>query len=249
MTIWAIADLHLSFGTPGKEMDIFGEGWVNHAARVKENWENLVKEDDLVLIPGDISWGLSLDDALPDLEWIDHLPGTKVLLKGNHDYWWKGFKKTSEAMPTSLHLIQNNSFDWKEITIGGSRMWDLKGLNFDPFIDEIDYPDVQPSTQQELNDEKNEKIFQRELVRLELSLKTLNPKAKTRIAMVHYPPVGPEMDSSSVSDILEKYHIDICVFGHIHSARKNSLPYGTKRGVRYVFVPCDYLNCSPAKIL
>lgn len=248
MTIWAIADLHLSFGTPGKEMDVFGEAWINHPKRLKENWEAKISEDDLVLIPGDISWALNLEGALFDLEWIDRLPGTKVLLKGNHDYWWKGYSKTSAVMPPTIHLVYNNVYDWGSYTIGGARMWEVPGLNFDPYVVEFEYPDVPSSTQQEIDEEGNRRIFQRELGRLELSLKKLNPKAKIRIAMVHYPPLGPDLEPTPVTEVLEKYRIDVCLFGHIHSVIPGSLPYGTARGVRYVFAPCDYLNCDPVLV-
>src|SRR5690349_8684871 len=107
MTIWALADLHLSFGVPDKEMDFFGDQWIGWTKKVESQWRDLVSPDDLVLIAGDISWATSLEDAIPDLKWIDQLPGTKVILRGNHDFWWTSLKKITEVMPKSIHIIQN----------------------------------------------------------------------------------------------------------------------------------------------
>lgn len=247
-SIWAIADLHLSFGTPNKEMSVFGPAWERHTERVSDAWHAHIKPNDLVLIAGDISWAKSLQDALIDLEWIHALPGTKVLIRGNHDYWWQSIKAVKAVLPPSLIIIQNNSFLWNGVAIGGSRMWDTPGLHFDESIFVQTKPSSPLSMHPEPVDEEAEKVFARELLRLEMSLKTLDPSAKFRIAMLHYPPVGATLNPSPTSALLEKYHVDLCLFGHLHSVVAGALPFGTARGVRYVLTACDYLNCEPIEV-
>src|SRR4029077_7669031 len=135
MAVWAIADLHLSFGVPNKQMDVFGSHWKGYTEKIEEHWRSCITPDDLVLIPGDISWALHLEEVIPDLDWIDHLPGTKVLIKGNHDYWWSSLSKLKSILPPSCHLIQNNSWTWQDISIAGTRLWDIPGLNFNGIVD------------------------------------------------------------------------------------------------------------------
>lgn len=250
MSVWVIADLHLSFGVPDKSMDVFGPAWVNHAERVARHWKESIDDQDLVLIPGDISWGLSPEQAKPDLEWIHALPGTKVLLRGNHDYWWTSFSKVQKILPPSMHLIQNNAFLWNDIVIGGARLWDTDEYNFDAQIPYLENERARPSPPEAPED--RERIFIRELGRLETSLKALDAKAnkgQTRIVMTHYPPIGPDMLPSRVSALLEAYRIDICVFGHLHNVTPGSLVFGTKGGVRYYLTACDALECQPIRIL
>ena len=249
MSIWAIADLHLSFGVANKEMDVFGERWKNYTDKIEHHWRSSIKEEDLVLIPGDISWALHAEDARLDLEWIDRLPGTKVLLKGNHDLWWHSLSKLKAILPPSCHLIQNNSFNWKEITIGGTRLWDVPGLNFNSVIDfQInDRAKKSKVTENDLQDSL--KIYQRELGRLEMSLKSMHPKAKKRIVMTHYPPIGLSLEESDVSRMLEKYQVNICVFGHLHNVKPGLELFGQRHGVTYLLTACDYLDdFKPLKI-
>jgi len=248
MTIWALADLHLSFGVPGKEMDVFGKQWNNHPEKIKHNWLSLISNDDLVLLPGDISWAMHPEDALPDLEWIHNLPGTKVMLRGNHDYWWSSLQKLEKTLPPSIHLIQNNAFRWKDIAIGGARMWDTPEYSFGPFIDYKENPRANALTAVE-DPKEAEKIFLRELGRLELSLKALPRDATTRIIMTHYPPIGADLKPSRISALLEKYEVKACVFGHLHNVKANALPFGIKNGVNYLFTACDYVNFCPIKVL
>lgn len=236
MAIWAIADLHLSFGTPNKSMDIFGDNWKNHAQRVETHWRATVANDDLVLIPGDISWAKLLTEAAVDLKWIDSLPGTKLLMRGNHDYWWGSMASLKKLLPPSVHAIHNTAFEWKGVAIGGTRLWDSPEYSFG-FKESEAEPEVD-----------DEKIFVRELHRLEMSLQALSPTASTRIGMTHYPPIGPELKPSRASVLLEKYRINICVFGHLHNIPPGQLPFGTRNGVKYLLTSCDYLQCAPLKI-
>ncbi|HEY5259690.1 MAG TPA: metallophosphoesterase, partial [Rhabdochlamydiaceae bacterium] len=184
MTIWAISDPHLFFSTPDKNMNIFGPAWEGYTDRMEQHWKALIKNEDLVLIPGDISWAMHLEDALTDLRWIDSLPGTKVILRGNHDYWWSSNQKMAKVMPPTIHFIHNNAFLWKDVAIGGSRLWDSRSeYTFDEYVH------FQANPKEKKKDENidSEKIFLRELDRLKLSLSQMSASAKVRIALTHYP--------------------------------------------------------------
>jgi len=251
MSVWALSDPHLSFGVPDKNMGAFGPDWEGYAEKMALNWNKNISQEDLVLIPGDISWAMSLDEALIDLKWIDALPGTKVILKGNHDYWWGSASKLSKTMPPSIHFIQNNAFNWNDITVGGARLWDSPEYSFEKLINFRENPKAKPKAPKDFEKEKqdSEKVFVRELERLKLSLSQLNPKARLRIALTHYPPIGADLKSSRASEILESYHINICIFGHLHSLKKGISPFGEARGVRYLLTSADYLDFMPLKVL
>ena len=247
MTIWALADLHLAFRTPSKDMSVFGPSWKDYAEKIESNWRAYIGQDDLVLLPGDISWASSLESAKMDLDWIHKLPGTKVLIKGNHDYWWASNAKMQQALPSSIHFIHNNSFTWQDVTIGGSRLWDSQEYSFCNFIHFQENPKAQkdphiPSS------EENERIFLRELDRLKTSLLHLDPKASFRIALTHYPPIGAELLPSRASQLLQQFHVDVCLFGHLHSVRENALPFGSLQGTKYVLTSADYLDFIPYKV-
>lgn len=248
MSIWGIADLHLAFGAPEKKMDVFGGRWIDYTDKINTHWHEAVKPDDLVLVPGDISWALHTEDALPDLEWIDKLPGTKVILRGNHDYWWNSLKKIEKILPPSIHLLQNNSFKWKNVSIAGARLWDTPEYSFQNLIEYIENPRAKQLTDIDHNKDEAEKIFLRELGRLELSLKSLPNDLSVRIAMTHYPPIGNDLQPSRVSKLLEKYKISQCVFGHLHNV-KDRPTFGTSNGIRYILTSADYLDFKPALIL
>jgi uncharacterized protein len=248
MAVWAISDLHLSFGVADKKMDVFGSQWENHPEKIYGQWLQHIDWDDLVLLPGDISWAMRPEEAKEDLDWIHALPGTKVIIRGNHDYWWSSLKKIESILPPSIHLIQNNIFCWNHIGIAGSRMWDTPEYSFGNFIHYLDNPRENTLTKVE-NPKEMEKIFERELVRLECSLKQLPKDASVRIAMTHYPPIGADLNPSRVSSLLEKYGVSFCVFGHLHNIPANALPFGIKNGVRYILTSCDYLDFTPIKLL
>jgi predicted phosphohydrolase len=154
------------------------------------------------------------------------------------------------ALPPSIHFIQNDVFNWKDLTIGGARLWDTEEYSFGPYITFQENPRERKKTPEEYEQQKEQdrKIFERELQRLELSLKLLDPAAKTRIALTHYPPIGADLAPSRASQILEQYKIDICVFGHLHNISHRPL-FGAARGIRYLFTSCDYLNFSPLRVL
>lgn len=245
MSIWAISDLHLSFGVPNKGMDIFGEHWKDWTDKIATQWKSHISPEDLVLIPGDISWAKQLQEAQIDLNWIDSLPGTKVLIRGNHDYWWHSLAQIKKILPSSCHLIQNSSFLWNNVAIAGARLWDVPGLDFQPYTASSD-----ALTDCDKTDPMDKKIYERELQRLELSLKSIPHQATVRIVMTHYPPIGVHLEETEVSKLLEKYHVNMCVFGHLHNMRKEIPLFGKKNDITYYLTSCDYLpHFCPLKIL
>lgn len=250
MSIWALSDLHLSFSVPEKGMEMFGPLWEGYIAKIETNWKQSIQKNDLVLIPGDICWATKLEEAAIDLAWIDALPGTKVMIKGNHDYWWSSRKKVVDMLPPSIHIIQNDAFLWNGVAIGGSRLWDTPEYNFDPFIHFQYNPKARIPSEEERKKGllEREKLFVRELDRLRLSLSGLDPKANRRIALTHYPPIGADLLPSRASHILEEFKIDTCLFGHLHNVKKERPLFGEARGVSYLLTSCDYLDFKPIKI-
>lgn len=250
MAVWGLADLHLAISVPEKDMAAFGPVWKGYAERIEENWKKNVRNEDLVLIAGDISWASKLEEAIIDLQWIDKLPGTKLIIKGNHDYWWGSASKLKAVLPASIHFIQHDVFNWNGITIGGARLWDTPEYNFHTFIHFQENPRAQKKSREEIAQQKelDEKIFERELLRLEMSLKQLDPKAKVRIAMTHYPPIGSDLKPTRASKILEDHKIQYCLFGHLHNLKKDIPLFGEVRGVRYILTACDYLDFAPLRI-
>ncbi|MEL7431582.1 MAG: metallophosphoesterase [Chlamydiota bacterium] len=242
MKFWALADLHLNFGVPEKSMEVFGSGWKDYTKKISLHWKQLVLPEDVVLIPGDISWALKTSQAKKDLEWIDALPGKKILLKGNHDHWWTSKSKVEKDLPPSLTLIQNNSFVIEDVAIAGARLWDTEEYSFDPYITFLKNTREKPKT---VDKEHDKLLFTKELGRLEMSLLSIPPGVSTKIAMTHYPPIGPNLEPSKASKLLEQFHVNYCAFGHLHNVQKNKLPFGKKNGVTYLFTAADYCDFCP----
>ncbi len=250
MKVFAISDPHLSLATPGKKMDVFGPEWAGHPHVMAERWRGLVHEDDIVLVAGDISWAMRLDGALPDLEFLASLPGRKVLIRGNHDYWWASRSKVRAALPDGMYAVQNDAVLIDGVAVAGARLWD------DP---EIEYGELRlrrPGFESGIETappkphKENEKIFLRELNRLELSLGALASDAGLKIVMVHYPPLGPDLGSSRAARIIEAAGVSHCVFGHLHAllpAEENPL-FGFQNGVAYRLTSCDYVDFTPVEI-
>lgn len=226
MQIYAIADLHLSL-TSEKPMDVFGEAWRGHVEKLERNWRERVQEDDLVLIPGDISWAMQLSAALPDLLFIGNLPGKKILLKGNHDYWWSAIGRVRSALPVNMRALQNDSFVDNGVGICGSRGWLCPGnSNFTS---------------------DDEKIYHRELDRLSLSLRSL-PESETKIAMLHFPPFSDKERASGFTELLEAAGVNIVVYGHLHGEANRYAFEGEKNGILYHCVAADKLDFTPKLI-
>ena len=232
MSIYAIGDLHLSFDERiQKPMDIFGDLWADHSARVSENWRGTVRDGDTVLIPGDVSWGLRLDEALADFRWIHELPGRKVITKGNHDLWWTSINKMNQMFDDILFL-QNHCYavPGTETVICGTRGW------------------ICPGT--EGFDEHDRKIYDRELIRLEFSLEEAKSMgARDIIAALHYPPTNDKLQPSDFTEMLSRYGVNTCVYGHLHGTVNFGRGLqGTMNGVEYRLVSLDYLESMPEKI-
>lgn len=228
MDIYAISDLHLSFSNP-KPMDIFGDKWVNHWDKIKTDWTEKVREDDLVLIPGDISWALRLEGALLDIMEISKLPGRKVLLEGNHDYWWQSASKVRKCLPGNMEIIQNDYTKAGDFYICGSRGWMLPDDN--------------------RFGEKDLKIYKRELIRLNLSLSSVcAAPGKQIIVMMHFPPFNERWEPSEFIDIMKKYNVSKCVYGHLHGESAKNVFEGNFKGIEFYMVSCDHLNFKLKKI-
>lgn len=263
MKVFAISDLHLSFSTPSKSMEVFSDTWIDYQEKIKSNWQKVISKDDLVLISGDISWALKIKDALIDLEFIASLPGKKVIIKGNHDYWWTSPTKLKEELPSSIFFIQNNSLLFEDIAISGARLWDTAEYHFDEYIDFVFNPnshknknienakdsDINKKLEIENQKELSEKQFEKELIRLKISLDQMDKNAKTKIVMTHYPPISADLKPSKVSQMLEDYKINISVFGHLHSVKKSKKMFGEKNTIKYVLTSADYLDFKPIQIV
>lgn len=229
MGLFVIGDLHLSIGV-NKPMDIFGEQWVEHHTKIQKNWMKMIEEDDTVLIPGDISWAMSMEEAMKDLMWIQALPGRKILLRGNHDYWWSSVTKLN-ALFENMFFLQNNYFSYKSYAICGSRGWIC--------------PNENKFTQQD------QKVYERELHRLKLSLDAAVKKGYEEIiVMTHYPPTNDRLESSGFTEIYEAYNVKKVVYGHLHGqdSFKGGLQ-GEYNGISYYLTSCDYLDFKPLQIV
>jgi uncharacterized protein len=251
MRVWAMADFHLSFAVEGKKMDVFGDHWLDHPTKIKAACERLIKPEDLFLIAGDHSWALHFNDALVDLNWIADLPGTKVLIKGNHDLWANSITKIRKALPKNMYFLQNDSLYTHNCSIAGARMWDESSIGFSDWIIFRESPKANVRTQ-EVNDKKiaaDEKIFFKELERLKLSLKSMRSDANYKIAMLHYPPTGPSHQDTAVTKLMDEYEIDLCVYGHLHNLKKDAPVNFTKNNTRYCCTACDFLNYEPLKLI
>ena len=248
MSIFAIADLHLGLSVD-KPMDVFGPAWNDHVERLEKNWREKITSSDTVLIPGDISWGISMEEALADLKFIDELPGTKILSKGNHDYWWGTTKKVEDFMAanglTTLKILKNKGFVVENTLIAGTRGWIL------------------PENPESKKDD--EKIYLREVGRLERSLidsirafeageaegeeeEKPDVSGVRKIAMLHYPPIYETGRENGFTKVLEQYGFDLCLYGHLHGRAHQSAFNGEKNGVEYRLIAADYLKFDPIEV-
>lgn len=231
MSIFAISDLHLSFSVD-KPMNIFGEKWNNYTERLYDNWQNTVKEEDVVIIPGDISWATYLDECYADFNFIEKLNGKKIILKGNHDYWWSTISKMNEYLKennfSSISFMQNNSFSYNGCTVCGTRGWTIKT----PGCTEL-----------------NEKIFEREKRRLILSLENAKQKGDEEIIVaMHYPPVESGNENKDFIDIMKQYGVKLCIYGHLHAQSHLRAITGDFDSVELKLVAGDYINFMPQLI-
>lgn len=225
MRIYAIGDLHLPGGDI-KPMDVFGPHWENHFARIAQDWQSRVRGEDIVLVPGDISWAMQLTDALCDLRAIAALPGRIFILRGNHDYWWSSLTQLRSSLPEGMYAVQNDAFDVGECVVCGTRGWTIP---------------MGPTP-----DARDEKLYRREALRLEMSLKEAQRMAQGRpvVAMMHYPPLLPETlrQGTAFTRLLTQYGVARCVYGHLHGQSVQRGFGGMYGGVTYDLVSCDALG-------
>lgn len=229
MSIYAISDLHLSFNT-NKPMNIFG--WIDYESKIKKDWLEKVSENDLVLLPGDFSWEIKLENTYKDFDFINNLPGKKLLLKGNHDLWWGTLNKMREFLEEqklkNIDFIYNNSYEFEGNIIAGTRGWNLS--------------EETP---------EDEKIKKREVNRLELSIKDGIEKYgdnKPIIACMHYPPILKGNTNNEFTKVLEKYNVKKCIYGHLHGKSQINAEEGIFNNIEYKLVSCDYTNFTLQKI-
>ena len=227
MAIFVIADLHLSLGSADKPMDVF-EGWQGYLPKLEQNWRTLISPEDTVVLPGDISWAMSLEDTREDFAFLNSLPGQKILLKGNHDYWWTTLNKMNRYLEASgfdtLRILHNCAFQAEGVYLCGTRGW---------------MSDVQEA--------EDEKILNREIGRLRMSLEAAGEGEK--LAFLHYPPLYPGQMEGGLAQVLKEYGVKRCFYGHLHGASLRYAVQGEHDGVEYKLVSADGLKFCPYKIL
>jgi hypothetical protein len=226
MKVFAIADLHLS-DSGAKPMDVFGPEWAAHVERLQANWRRLVSEDDLVLLPGDLSWAMRLDEALPDLQFIESLPGTKCFIRGNHDYWFGSPAKVRAVLGPSMRLVRFDAQVFGGVGVCGVRGWHWPG-----------HPEYDP--------EQDEKHWRRANERLRLSLEALGRlEWDTAVAMFHYPPLDAD-HTTSLCEMIQEAGVRYAVYGHVHGEAAVEAFEGERGGVLYRCVSADVIGFEPA---
>lgn len=231
MRLFAIGDLHLSGHPPTKPMEIFGPAWINHWDRIRADWTSRVSDDDTVLLAGDISWAMHLKDALPDLQEIMDLPGHKIMIRGNHDYWWESVSKLTKATNGAITFIQDDciSIDDGRIAVCGTRGWICPG--------DIHFT------------EADQKPYRRELLRAERALQKADALGcPHKLMMLHYPPVYDLTQPSGFTDLLAQYDVPLCIFGHLHGMRPNTMFPRKWNGTLLHLISADYRDCRLLEI-
>ena len=241
MSLYAISDLHLSINeNTGKSMEVFGPRWKDYVKKLERNWRAVINDDDVIVIPGDVSWAMTTDEAIPDFKFIESLPGKKLIGKGNHDFWWSTVTKMNnffeENEIKSVELLHNNAFETNDFIICGTRGW---------FNDESNQNTVGGTAVD------YQKIVNREKARLKMSLETgkklRGGSGKEILVFMHFPPVYNEFLCRELIDVLKEYEIKRCFFGHIHG---NYYMNKTTEfeGINFIMIASDYLNFAPMPI-
>lgn len=226
MALYAIADTHLSFGT-NKPMDTF-EGWNNYTEKLEKNWNKLVTDDDLVVIVGDISWAMNFEELKPDFDFINKLNGKKIIIKGNHDYWWNTKTKMNKFLQENgfdtIKILHNDSFEYNGVSVCGSRGW---------LID--------------CQSEQDIKVFNREINRVKTSIESATCDEK--IVFLHYPPITTNYVCEEIVNLLHENGIKKCYYGHLHGVAAKYSVDGMIENINFKLVSCDKLNFTPYLIL
>jgi uncharacterized protein len=245
MKIFGISDLHLSFAKP-KPMDNFGDTWKDHAQKLRDNWCDAVTGSDIVLVPGDISWAPKYEDAKPDLEFLSSLPGTKLLLKGNHDRWWKHIGRMRAEAPSSLHFLHMDVLQVGKVVVGGTCLWSYP---FTEWGDHVFLEGALRRNSRSVDQENLERLRKRELERLKLCLAKIEPcENEVKVLLTHFPPIGSDFRSNPITRLLAKAGIAFCVFGHLHNLQNNTPTDCILDGVQYIYTSSEYLNFAPKLI-
>ncbi len=232
MRVFAISDLHLSVNNP-KPMNIFGPVWDNYLDAIEESWKENVRDDDIVLIAGDLSWAMTLEDAKSDIAYLNRFNGHKVLIRGNHDYWWKSITAVRAALPEKTYAVQNDAVKIGNVVICGSRLW------------------TTPEPNKEQTPE-NKKIYDREVLRLAMSLdaaKKLMTEGDFLVVMTHYPPFNSTFRPSAYTEVISRYAPAAVVYGHLHGKGSRATAEVTLDGVRYCLTSCDLVGNKLVPIL
>jgi len=231
MKVFAISDLHLSINNP-KPMDIFGEVWEGYVEKIFADWKEKVSEDDLVLLCGDFSWAMKLEDTKKDFDLLSNLPGKKIIIRGNHDYWWKSISTVRDFLPENFYAIQNDAIKFGNVILCGTRGWAVAERN------------------QQLSPE-DEKIFKREVIRLDLTLSSANKikeEGDILVCMLHYPPFNFFHDDCEMTELIKKHNVDKVVYGHLHSIKNPSLVV-KKDNIPYYLTSCDEIDNKLVQIV
>ncbi len=231
MKIYSISDLHLDiFNT--KPMDIFGPVWHDYLDKIIFDWNNKVTENDVIILAGDYSWAMKIEDVGADFEFLNQLKGTKIIIRGNHDYWWSSLKKVREILPPNTYALQNDAIKIGDYIFCGNRGWLI------------------PEGKQ--NTEENKKIYAREVIRAEMSLKAANKLKENNekiVFITHYPPFNNKVESSEYTRLIEENGVDIVVFGHLHGYVNPKMLYNQINGVRYYLTSCDAVKNQLVEIV
>lgn len=230
MSLYTIADLHLCFSDPAKTMSIFA-GWENYQERIEKSWRNTVSDEDTVVIAGDVSWGMSLQQAAADFRFINELPGKKIIIKGNHDYWWVTMKKMEDFFAAegfdTIKILHNNHYAYENYAICGTRGW-------------VNMP----------GETQDEKVLRHEVQRLETSIKSAVSADLEPIVFMHYPPIFATYFNYDILEILYRYNIKECYYGHIHGRSAHELCVkNTYDGINFHLISGDYIQFKPEKVL
>lgn len=227
MALFVMADLHLSLSVD-KPMDIFS-GWQDYVSKIEENWQKKIKPEDTVVIPGDISWAMGLEQSLPDFEFLNKLNGKKIIMKGNHDYWWNTKSKMEKFFADngfdSINILHNNHYEYEGIGICGSRGW----------INETSEP-------------ADKKVLAREAGRLTVSIESALKADLKPVVFLHYPPIYGTSLNYDMLEVLHKYNIKWCFYGHIHGSGSEYAINGCRDGVNYRLIASDFLQFDPMDI-
>lgn len=221
MKIFTISDLHLST-TTNKPMDIFGTQWDNYWEKIVQDWTEKVTDEDIVLLPGDLSWAMNLEDAKGDIAQVANLKGKKIIIKGNHDYWWQSISKVREILPTNFYAIQNNCMRFDKFLISGTRLWTFAGQTPD---------DV--------------RVFEREYVRAKLCLQDLASQRKDgdiAIFMCHFPPFDVSLRENKFTALFEEFGINTVIYGHLHGKDSRVVLQFEKNKIKYYLASCDLVD-------